>query len=108
MIKLSKRLQQIADFVPLGTKIADIGTDHALLPCYLVQEKISPWAIATDVNKGPLEVAKRQVKALLLADRVAVRLGDGLEPIEPLEVETVIISGMGGATIKNILDKSPK
>ena len=108
MIKLSKRLQQIADFVPLGTKVADIGTDHALLPCYLVQEKISPSAIATDVNKGPLEIAKKQVKDLLLDDRVAVRLGDGLKPIKPLEVETVTISGMGGATIKDILDKSPE
>lgn len=108
MIKLSKRLKQIADFVPLGTTVADIGTDHALLPCYLVQEKISPKAIATDVNNGPLEAAKRQVRALLFADRVSVRIGDGLEPVEPMEVETVTISGMGGATIKDILNKKPE
>ena len=108
MIKLSKRLQQIADFVPLGTKVADVGTDHALLPCYLVLEKISPSAIASDMNKGPLEVAKKQVRALLLADRISVRLGNGLETIKPLEVETVTIAGMGGTTIKDILERSPE
>ena len=94
--------------MPLGTKVADIGTDHAYLPSYLIQEKVSPWAIAADVNKGPLEVAKRQVRALLLTDRISVRLGDGLEPVEAMEVETVIISGVGGATIKDILDKKPE
>lgn len=104
MIKLSKRLQQIADFVPQGTKVADIGTDHALLPAYLVSKNISPEAIATDVHRCPLEVAKKQILDLLLTDRVSARLGNGLAPIKPGEVETVIIAGMGGATITDILN----
>ena len=79
MVKLSKRLKQIADFVPMGTVIADIGTDHALLPSYLVQERIVPAAIAVDVSPGPLEIAQKQVRALLLADKISVRLGDGLK-----------------------------
>lgn len=108
MIKLSKRLQQISNFIPLGTRVADIGTDHALLPCYLVQERISPRAIAVDVNEGPLEFARRQVKSLLLADLVSIRLGDGLRVLEPGEVETVIIAGMGGSTIRKILNASPQ
>ena len=60
------------------------------------------------MNKGPLEVAKKQVRALLLADRISVRLGNGLETIKPLEVETVTIAGMGGTTIKDILERSPE
>lgn len=108
MVKLSKRLKRIADYVPMGTVVADIGTDHALLPSYLVQEKIVPSAIAVDVHSGPLEVAKKQVRALLLADRVSVRLGDGLKPIKLGEVQTVVIAGMGGATIKKILMQSPE
>ncbi|KJS22661.1 MAG: hypothetical protein VR72_04790 [Clostridiaceae bacterium BRH_c20a] len=108
MVRLSKRLKQIADFVPLGTVVADIGTDHALLPSYLVQEKIAPSAIAIDVSAGPLEVAQKQVRSLLLADRISVRLGDGLEPLEPGEAQTVIIAGMGGATIRKILLRSPQ
>ncbi|NLW24554.1 MAG: SAM-dependent methyltransferase [Clostridia bacterium] len=108
MVKLSKRLQQIADFVPLGTKVADIGTDHGLLPCYLVQKGVSPLAIAADISKGPLKMAERLVSTLLLADRVELRLGDGLKVLNPGEVDTVVIAGMGGATIKNILEASPK
>jgi len=108
MIKLSKRLKQIADFVPLGTVVADIGTDHALLPCFLVQEKIAPAAVAVDVSEGPLQIAQKQVRSLLLADKISVRLGDGLEPISPEEVQTVVIAGMGGATINKILTKSPE
>ncbi|MFZ5946081.1 MAG: tRNA (adenine(22)-N(1))-methyltransferase [Bacillota bacterium] len=105
MIKLSKRLNTIAGFVPLGTAAADIGTDHALLPCYLIQEKISPFAVAVDVSEGPFQAAQKQVCSLLLADRVSVRLGNGLEPIEPGEVQTVTIAGMGGASMVKILNK---
>ncbi|MGI6227644.1 MAG: tRNA (adenine(22)-N(1))-methyltransferase [Peptococcales bacterium] len=108
MIKLSKRLKQIADFVPLGSIVADIGTDHAFLPTFLVQKDIVPQVIAIDVNKGPLEIAKKQVEGLLLSDKISVRLGDGLTPIIPGEVQTVVIAGMGGATMKKILTQSPQ
>ncbi|MFZ7103799.1 MAG: tRNA (adenine(22)-N(1))-methyltransferase [Peptococcaceae bacterium] len=107
MIRLSKRLAVIAHYVPLGTVVADIGTDHALLPSFLVQEKISPAAVAIDVHEGPLEAARKQVRALLLADKISVRLGDGLEPLGENEIQTVVIAGMGGSTIVKILNKSP-
>ncbi|MDK2822603.1 MAG: tRNA (adenine22-N1)-methyltransferase [Clostridia bacterium] len=106
MVKLSKRLKQVASFVPLGTVVADIGTDHALLPSFLVQEKISPSAIAVDINEGPIKVAQAQIRKLLLADKISVRYGDGLEPIKVGEVQTVVIAGMGGSTITKILNKS--
>lgn len=108
MVKLSKRLKRIADYVPMGTVVADIGTDHALLPSFLVQERLVPAAVAVDVSPGPLEIAQKQVRALLLADRISVRLGDGLTVINPGEVQTVVIAGMGGATIKKILTQSPQ
>jgi tRNA (adenine22-N1)-methyltransferase len=72
-----------------------------------VQERIVPAAIAVDVSPGPLEIAQKQVRALLLADKISVRLGDGLKEISPGEVQTVVIAGMGGATIKKILTQSP-
>lgn len=105
MINLSKRLKTLANYVLPGTVVADIGTDHGLLPSFLVQEGISPGAIAIDVCKGPLAAAEKQVASLLLSDRISVRLGDGLEPLQEGEVQTVVIAGMGGSTITDILKK---
>lgn len=106
MIKLSQRLQAIADLIPSGSRVADIGTDHAFLPCYLVQQGISPTVIGIDVKKGPLKSAEQTVRDCQLTDTITLRLGDGLGPLELGEVDTVIIAGMGGNTIKEILNNS--
>jgi tRNA (adenine22-N1)-methyltransferase len=105
MVKLSNRLQAIAHQVPKGSRLADIGSDHALLPVYLVQQGIVPYAIAGEVNPGPYEAAGRQVKEADLARQVHVRLGNGLEVIEAGEVEAITIAGMGGALIVQILEQ---
>ncbi len=104
MIKLSRRLQTLADWVPDQFKIADIGSDHALLPCLLVQSGKVPYAIAGEINEGPFSSAQRQVRQAQLENRISVRKGDGLEVLAAGEVDAVIIAGMGGGTIADILE----
>jgi tRNA (adenine22-N1)-methyltransferase len=102
-IKLSNRLQQIADLVPKGARLADIGSDHALLPAYLAERGMIAFAVAGEVNEGPFQAAAKQVREADLTDRIDVRLGDGLEVVKPGEVDAITIAGMGGALIVSIL-----
>lgn len=104
-LKLSKRLLRIAQYVPVGKKVADIGSDHALLPSYLVKNMISPFAIAGEVNEGPFLAAQRQISSIRLDEEVSVRKGDGLALIEANEINVITIAGMGGALISNILER---
>lgn len=85
-------------------KLADIGTDHAYLPCYAVLEGIVPYAIGTEVNVGPYQSALSFVERLRLGKSIDIRLGDGLSVLEKGEVEQITIAGMGGSLIVKILD----
>jgi len=107
MIKLSQRLQAIADLVPEGAKVADIGTDHGFLPCYLAQSGKAELVIACDVNAQPLALAQKNITDYNVGDKVSTRLGNGLAVLKPGEVDTVTIAGMGGALMIDILDASP-
>lgn len=102
--KLSARLEAVARFVPKGARLADIGSDHAYLPCYLVKKKIIPSAIAGEVVKGPYESACSQTMAEDLADAISVRLGDGLSILRAGEADCITIAGMGGELITSILE----
>ncbi|MEW9049600.1 MAG: tRNA (adenine(22)-N(1))-methyltransferase TrmK [Neobacillus sp.] len=102
--KLSLRLGAVAKYVPNGFKVADIGSDHAYLPCYLVKNNEVTFAIAGEVVAGPYQSAKKNVQAEGLEGIVSVRMGDGLEVIENDEVDCITIAGMGGTLITNILD----
>lgn len=103
MIKLSTRLEAIAKLVPKNTIVADIGTDHALLPCYLIEQAITEEIYACDINQGPLEHAKETVQKYGYSDRITTILSAGLEKV-PTNIETLIIAGMGFETIKLILE----
>lgn len=94
--------------VPNGARIADIGTDHAFLPSYLIKEKIASFAIGVEVNKGPYNQACSTVVEYDLLEQIEIRLGDGLTVINPSEVSVVILAGMGGGVICDILEKSPQ
>lgn len=105
-MKLSPRLQAIADLVPENKKIIDVGTDHGYIPVYLVENNISRDIIASDINEGPLESAKRYVQRKKFEKYIDIRLGSGLKVIEKDEVDIAIIAGMGGVLIEDILKDS--
>lgn len=102
-MELSKRLQTVADEIQGQGAVADIGTDHAYIPIYLILSKKIEHAIAMDVRKGPLLRAKENIKAYQLEDKIETRLSDGLEKLGDKEVDTIIIAGMGGALMARIL-----
>lgn len=104
MIQLSKRLQTVANSVTRGMVVADIGTDHGYIPIYLVSENICKKAYAMDVRKGPLERARANVEKMGLSDSIEVRLSDGLKKLQIGEANSIVISGMGGHLITDILD----
>ncbi|MBP3435437.1 MAG: SAM-dependent methyltransferase [Clostridia bacterium] len=104
---LDSRLRLAADLVRQGSRVADIGTDHAQLPVALVAEGRCPSAIASDVRSGPVENARRTVEQAELTEAVSVRLGDGLHTVHPDEVDDIVIAGMGGETIAAILEEAP-
>ncbi len=107
IIELTPRLQQVATFVPLGSRFADIGTDHAFLPVYLLQTQKICSAIAADIRTGPLNRAKSTGVRYDIGSQLEYRLCDGLVGIHPHEVDTIAIAGMGGETIIHILSQSP-
>lgn len=107
MIHLSKRLQCIVDFISENTIIADIGTDHGLLPCHLIQRKIAKRVIATDISEPSLNKTVLLANQYKLRASIQCRVGDGLSTLRPYEVDTVVIAGMGGVLISDIIDNSP-
>lgn len=104
-LKLSERLSAIAKKVPSGKTVADIGSDHALLPCALCLSGKVPRAVAGEVVDGPYQAALTQVQKWQLTDVVSVRKGDGLDVIAPGEVDVIVIAGMGGKLIRDILER---
>ncbi|PWA12455.1 tRNA (adenine(22)-N(1))-methyltransferase TrmK [Pueribacillus theae] len=103
--KLSQRLECVASFLLPGKRLADIGSDHAYLPCYAYLKGVVPFAIAGEVNEGPFLSAKELVNKLGLSDYISVRLGNGLSVVENGEVQQITIAGMGGGLIRSILEK---
>ena len=103
-ININKRLKKISAYLLNSKKIIDIGCDHALLGIYLCLENENIKVIASDINEKPLLKAKENVNQYSLNDRIAIKLGDGLEAVEE-DVDTVVISGMGTLNIIKILEK---
>ncbi|WP_026906212.1 tRNA (adenine(22)-N(1))-methyltransferase [Paucisalibacillus globulus] len=103
-IKLSERLLRVASYLPEGAFFADIGSDHAYLPCFVCQNDANARAIAGEVNVGPLSSAKETITKYQLNNKVEARLGDGLAILQQNEVKQVVIAGMGGSLIRSILE----
>lgn len=103
MLQLCPRLAAIAELVPAGLVLADIGTDHALLPSALVLRGQVPRALACDRARGPLACARLTVDRHGLAERVELRLGEGLAAVRAGEVDTLVIAGMGPDTLLAVL-----
>lgn len=108
-MKLSKRLQVLANLIEKykqGDVLADIGTDHAYLPCYLIENKIVNKVYACDVAKGPYKSSLSTIKQRQISDDVEALLGDGLDPILDKKVDMIAIAGMGSFLITEILEKN--
>ena len=105
-LALSKRLSAAASFVSDGAIVADIGTDHAYIPINLILSGKASYAIASDVNEGPIAIAKENIEKYGVSDKITVRVADGLCGIEEFKPDCIIICGMGGELIVNILKAS--
>jgi tRNA (adenine22-N1)-methyltransferase len=104
-MRLTPRLAAIAELIPPGSTVADIGTDHAYLPLYLVQEQISQRVVASDINSAPLQQARETVAAFNCLQKIDLRQGDGLNVIQVQDqINTVVIAGIGGENIIKILE----
>ena len=106
-VSIGPRLQAVASFVPKGAKLGDIGTDHAYLPIALFEQDQISKAVAVDVHEGPYQSALSAVKGRHLEAIIDVRLGDGLMPLRPGEVDVLTFAGMGGRTMLDILSARP-
>lgn len=105
-MNISIRLKTVASLVHLCNSMADIGTDHGYIPIYLIKEGVCTEAIASDINKGPVQKAENNVKREGLESKITCRLGRGLTTIKPFEVDCAVIAGMGGNLIRDIIKES--
>lgn len=105
-MELSKRLQAIADMVPVGSRVADVGCDHGFLSIYLYEKGISPKVYAMDVREGPLMRAKEHVAEYGYGDYIECRLSDGVKELETGEANVLVCAGMGGRLMAKILGDS--
>lgn len=105
-LKISARLKKVASFLPEGAFFADIGSDHAYLPCYVCLHDHSARAIAGEVREGPFHGAMKTVKRFRLEHAIEVRLGNGLNILKDDDsIRQIVIAGMGGKLITDILEK---
>lgn len=102
---LTSRLEKVKSFVREGRIVADVGTDHAYLPVFLVNSGICPRAVASDVREGPLERARLTAKKYNALDKIEFFMADGLCGIDGDEIDDVVIAGMGGELIATIISK---
>lgn len=105
MAMLSDRLKAVAQMITPQIPVADIGCDHAYLPIYLVRENMTPYVIACDINAGPVARARENIGDVGLSDKIEVRCGDGLSPLRPGEVRSIVLAGMGGRLMAKILSE---
>ena len=107
-LELSPRLRALADWVEPGCRcLADIGTDHGYIPAALLLEGRVQRAVASDIAPAPLDRARATAERWGLTERMDLRLGNGLEVLAPGEADAVVIAGMGGDTLVDILAAAP-
>ncbi len=107
MIKLTNRLEACASLVRNGARLADIGCDHGYIPVFLVSKGIIPSAVAADINEGPLSSCMSLVRMSGLENSIKCVLSDGLDSIAEDEIDDILIAGMGGELIADLLSRCP-
>ena len=103
---MTPRLLAVASFVAPESRVADIGTDHAYIPIWLLEHGVSKSALAMDINKGPIDRANENILKFHLEDKIKTRLSNGLENLKEGEADTIVIAGMGGILINEILKEA--
>jgi tRNA (adenine22-N1)-methyltransferase len=103
---LNPRLLSAAEFVRQGARFADIGTDHAYLPIFLLSEGRISFAVCSDINEGPLASAVANAREAGLEEKMAFTLADGADELSGYNVTDVAICGMGGELISNIVERA--
>ncbi len=101
---MNKRLRLIADMIPGGRGLIDVGTDHGYLPVWLARTGYTGDIFASDINSAPLESARKTAREALVEDKIQFLLCDGLSQCPPDRIDTIVIAGMGGDLICRILD----
>jgi tRNA (adenine22-N1)-methyltransferase len=105
-MELSSRLLKVASMVDKCECLADIGTDHAYIPIFLIKEGRCNNAIASDINEGPINKAVNNITQEGLGEKIECRLGGGFKTIKPFETNVAIIAGMGGNLIRDIINEN--
>ena len=108
MLRIGERLQTVASLVPPCHTVADIGTDHGYVPACLALSGRCRHVIASDIAEGPCQAATETRNKYKLHNEMEIRMAPGLNGLRDGEAETVVIAGMGGATIAGILEESPE
>lgn len=106
-IKLDNRLMSVASLVRKGSTVVDVGTDHAYVVAYLIENGIIENAIASDINKGPLENARQTLIDCRISEKVELILSDGLMSVPENSADDIVVAGMGGILISEILENAP-
>lgn len=106
--KMTPRMLQVAAMVPEGARVADIGCDHAYISIYLCRHRGCKRIIAMDVRQGPLNIAGANVHRAGLSDKIELRLSDGMDALSDGEVDTLVLAGMGGLLMQEILGRKPE
>lgn len=104
--ELRPRLKMVADLVQEGRPLADIGTDHAYLPSYLILTGKTPCTVAADLRPGPLKNAQATVSQYSLDGKIKTILSDGLDELSPNDAQEIVIAGMGGTLIAELLERT--
>ena len=103
---LTNRLETVKNLVENSNTVFDVGTDHGYVPISLINEKRAKKVIAADINKGPLDNAEKNIRLAGLTNEIELRLGSGMVPMKDGEADTVVIAGMGGILISDIIKES--
>jgi len=106
-LKLSKRLRALADLIDKGAAVADIGSDHGYLPIYLAQNRIACRITASDISVASLGAARRFAREYNVTQSINFMVSPGLDGITAADADTIVIAGMGGETILQILENAP-
>lgn len=102
-MKLTNRLASVASLIDECDTLVDIGTDHAYIPIFCVENDLCKKAIACDINQGPLDIAEKNIKNYGLSEKISTRLSNGFENYVKSEAQCIVIAGMGGLLINEII-----